>query len=212
MEQAWHLTGLDYTDDVTLLESGSERGQQALYVLQQAEQLRTRIGRASEAFGQLFKIWRSKISLKTKLCIYNAVVISTLLYGSETWVTTNSKEKRLDVFDNWCLCRILGIKWFHHVRNTTVIERTGQTPAFLFLKTRRSRWFGNFSWMGQERLPKALSQWRPENAKRSSKRRCCTQWRDAMELNAGLAGIDQDLDSMASDKAQWRDMLALLVS
>ena len=29
IEQTWHLTNLDYTDDVTLLESGSKRGQQA---------------------------------------------------------------------------------------------------------------------------------------------------------------------------------------
>ena len=121
------------------------------------EELRTRIGRASAAFGQLFKIWRSKISLKTKLYSYNAVVISTLLFVSETWATTNSEEKRLDVFDNRCLRRILGIKWFHRVRNTTVRERTGQTPASELLKTRRLRWFGHVSRMGQERLPKALS-------------------------------------------------------
>ena len=55
------------------------------------EELRTRIGRASATFGQLFKIWRSKISLKTKLRIYNAVVISTVLYGSETWASTDSE-------------------------------------------------------------------------------------------------------------------------
>ena len=172
IEQAWHLADLHYADDVTLLESSSDRGQRALYALQRAgekvglaisksktktlgfgetetvinldgeiveavnhfrylgsevmssgrldEELRTRTGRASATFGQLFKIWRSKISLKTKLRIYNAVVISTLLYGSETWATTISEEKRLDVFDNRCLRRILGIKWLHHVRNTTV--------------------------------------------------------------------------------------------
>ena len=38
IEQAWHLTGLDYADDVTLLESGSERGQRALYALQRARE------------------------------------------------------------------------------------------------------------------------------------------------------------------------------
>ena len=75
------------------------------------EELRTRIGRASATFGQLFK---------TKLRIYNAVVISTLLYGSETWATPISEEQRLDGFDNRCLRRILGIKWLHLVRNTTV--------------------------------------------------------------------------------------------
>ena len=36
MKQPWHLTDLDYLDDVTLLESGSERGQQVLYALQRA--------------------------------------------------------------------------------------------------------------------------------------------------------------------------------
>ena len=175
------------------------------------EELRTRIGRASATFGQLFKIWRSKISLKTKLRIYNAVVISTLLYGSETCATTISEEKRLDVFDNRCLRRILGIKWFHRVRNTTVRERTGQIPASLLLKTRRLKWFGHVSRMGQERLPKALSQWRLENAKRR-RGRCRTRWKDAVERDARLAGLDQELESMASDRAQWRDMLALLVS
>ena len=57
------------------------------------KELRTRIGRASAAFGQLFKKWRSKISLKTKMRIYDAVVISTLLYGSETWATANKEER-----------------------------------------------------------------------------------------------------------------------
>ena len=137
-------------------------------------------------------------------------MISTLLYGSETWATTISEEERLDVFDNRCLCRILGIKWFHCVRNTTVRERTGQTQASLLLKTRRLKWFAHVSQMGQGRHPKAISQWRPENAKRR-KGRYHTRWRDAVERDARLAGIDQDLESMASDRAQWQDMLALLV-
>ena len=55
------------------------------------EESRNRIGRASATFGQFFKIWRSKISLKTRLRIYNAVVISTLLYGSETWVQNRKR-------------------------------------------------------------------------------------------------------------------------
>ena len=110
--------------------------------------------------------------------------------------------------DKRCLRRNLGIKWFHRVRNTTVRERTGQIPASLLLKTRRLKWFGHVSRMGQERLPKALSRWRPENAKRR-RGRCRTRWKDAVERDARLAGLDQDLESMASDRAKWRDMLAL---
>ena len=36
IEQAWHLTDLDYADNVALLESDSETGQQDLYALQRA--------------------------------------------------------------------------------------------------------------------------------------------------------------------------------
>ena len=56
------------------------------------------------------------------------------------------------------------------------------------------------------KVPKALSQWMPENAK-LRRGRCLTRW----ERDAKLAGMDQDLESMAVDKAQWRDMLSLLV-
>ena len=93
-------------------------------------------------------------------------------------------------------------------RTTLLRERTGQTPASLLLKTRRLRWFGYVSRMGQERLPKALSQWRPENAQRR-RGKCRTRWIDALERDAKLAGMDQDLESTAADRAQWRDMLAL---
>ena len=81
------------------------------------EELKIRIGRASAVFGQLCKVCKSKVSLKAKLRIYNAVVIPTLLYGSETWAITQTKEKKQDVFDNRYLRCISGIMLLHHVRN-----------------------------------------------------------------------------------------------
>ena len=78
---------------------------------------------------------------------------------------------------------------------TTVRQRTGQTPASLLLKTRRLKWFGHVSRMGQERLPKALSEWRPENAKR--RRGTGAALGGEMPWNAGdarLACCDDDDD------------------
>ncbi|MCG8432081.1 MAG: reverse transcriptase family protein, partial [Candidatus Omnitrophica bacterium] len=103
------------------------------------EEVKIRIGRASAAFGQLSKVWRSRVSLRTKLRIYNAVVISTLLYAAETWATTQTEEKRLDAFDTKCLRRILNVKWFHRVRNTEIRARTEQQPVSLLLKRSRLR-------------------------------------------------------------------------
>ena len=45
-----------------------------------------RIGKAASVFGRLVNIWKSKnISLAVKIRLYESLVISTLLYGAESW-------------------------------------------------------------------------------------------------------------------------------
>lgn len=48
-----------------------------------------RIAKASVAFGQLFKrIWDEHTNwLDTKVAVYKAVILTVLLYGSESWIT-----------------------------------------------------------------------------------------------------------------------------
>jgi len=55
-----------------------------------------------------------------KIGLYNALVISVLLYGSETWTLLKADERRLEVFHMNCQRRILGIRWFHFVTNASV--------------------------------------------------------------------------------------------
>jgi len=70
-----------------------------------------RIGKAATTLSRLTKrVWESKkLTVKTKMAVYNACVVSTLLYGSETWTTYASQERRLNSFHMRCLRRILGI-------------------------------------------------------------------------------------------------------
>ena len=50
-----------------------------------------RIGKAREAFVMLKNIWASGgISMRTKLRIFNSSVESVLIYGCETWRTTQT--------------------------------------------------------------------------------------------------------------------------
>ena len=45
-----------------------------------------RIGKAASVFGRLMNIWKSKnVSLAVKIRLYESLVISTLLYGAESW-------------------------------------------------------------------------------------------------------------------------------
>ena len=70
--------------------------------------VKARVGKARSAFTQLKNIWKSgKISLRTKLRLFNSNVKSVLLYGCETWRVTDTIMRRVQTFINSCLRRIL---------------------------------------------------------------------------------------------------------
>ena len=90
-------------------------------------ELNNGIGKAAMTLSRLTKCVRSnnKLSDHTKVNVYKACVISTLLYGSETWTMRAHQEKRLNVFHMRCLRRILGITWQDKVTNKVVLEKAG---------------------------------------------------------------------------------------
>ncbi|WP_295438499.1 hypothetical protein, partial [Thiolapillus sp.] len=53
-----------------------------------SKDLDNRLSKASSSFGRLSKrVWQShSLRLSTKIQVYRAVVVPTLLYGEETWV------------------------------------------------------------------------------------------------------------------------------
>ena len=102
-----------------------------------------RIGLASNIFGRLANIWtRTGLSLETKIRLYNALVISVLLYGSETWTLLKADERRLEAFHMNCQRRIdesvqcnFFIFWSRH-ENWMIFHWV--TAIYRFLKWRPS--------------------------------------------------------------------------
>ena len=92
------------------------------------------------------------MSLQTKIRLYNALVISVLLYGSETWTLLKADELRLEAFHMNCQRRIwiLGIRWFHFVTNASVTSQIGEEDLAIRICRRRLSIFGHV-W----RLPEA---------------------------------------------------------
>ena len=78
-----------------------------------------RIGKAATTLARLkSRVWtNSMLTVKTKMAVYNACVLSTLLYDSETWTTCARQEKRLDTFYLRSIRHILGISWQDKVTN-----------------------------------------------------------------------------------------------
>ena len=101
------------------------------------------------------RVWpNNNLTVNTKMRVYRACVLSTLLYSSETWTTYAAQEKRLNSFHLRCLRRILSIRWQDKIPNTVVLERAGLPSIFMLLSQRRLRWLGHVRRMADGRIPK----------------------------------------------------------
>ena len=100
------------------------------------DEVSARIARASAAFGRLRgRVWdRSGIRLDTKLKVYKAVVLPTLLYACETWTVYQRYAKRLNHFHTSCLRKLLKIKWQDRIPDTEVLKREGMQSVHTLLK------------------------------------------------------------------------------
>jgi len=90
------------------------------------------------------------LSMPTKMRLNKSLVISVLLYSSETWSLTKADERRLEAFHMNCQRRILGIRWFYFVTNASVTSQTGEEDMASRIRRRRLSFSGHV-----RRLPKA---------------------------------------------------------
>ena len=90
-----------------------------------------RVAQAIKAFGALRKaVFLDKNqSMTTKRRIYNACVLSVLLYGAECWIPLRRHEKKVNTFHHRCIRTILGIsnrqQWSKRITMTEVRRRWG---------------------------------------------------------------------------------------
>ncbi|KAK9395647.1 hypothetical protein NXF25_019008 [Crotalus adamanteus] len=117
-----------------------------------------RIAKASSTFGRLrTNVWdRHGISLATKLKVYQAAVLTTLLYASETWTVYRRHVRQLNYFHMTCLRRILRIRWQDKIPDTDVLSRAGLSSIYTLLMKAQMRWAGHVVRMPDHRIPKQL--------------------------------------------------------
>ena len=119
-----------------------------------AHDIKSRIAGASRAFGALrrtvFMDRNLILSVATKRQVYEACVVSLLLYGSECWVPLSRDVAALSTFHMRCIRSILGITqldiWTSRVTNTEVLAiwnsaRQDDLPTRLL--RRRMEWLGH---------------------------------------------------------------------
>ena len=117
-----------------------------------AHEIKSRIAGASRAFGALRRtvFMDRNLSVATKCQVYEACVVSLLLYCSECWVPLSRDVAALSTFHMRCIRSILGITqldiWTSRVTNTEVLAiwnsaRQDDLPTRLL--RRRMEWLGH---------------------------------------------------------------------
>ena len=170
-----------------------------------------RVAQASKAFGALRKpVFLDKnLSLSTKRKVYNACILSVLLYGAESWVLLRKQEKKLNTFHHRCIRSILGIsnrqQWYERISMAEVRRRWGdeETAADKVKKT-RLEWLGHLARMPEHRVPKlTLFSWLPEPRPRCGPKR---RWRDVVRRDLKDIGVSEEkwFDEAVRSRAGWR--------
>ena len=91
--------------------------------------------------------------LNTKIAVYKAAVIPTLLYA---WAPKKEHIRQLERFHQKSLRRITRIRWFHKITNVDVLYKCNITSIEAMLDKARLRWAGHLVRMDDSRIPKML--------------------------------------------------------
>ncbi|VDP70155.1 unnamed protein product [Schistosoma mattheei] len=134
--------------------------------------VKARIGKATAEFLQLKNICNLKqFSTNIKVRIFNTNVRTALLYGTETWRTTTTNMKHVQVFINNCLRRILNIRWPDTISNSLLWERTNQLPGEEEIRKRRWEWIGHTSRKSSNCITSQALTWNPEGKRKIGRSR-----------------------------------------
>ena len=142
-------------------------------------------------------IWKARnISLKTKVRLFNSNVKTILLYGAETWKTTKSLLHKLQVFINYCLRRILNIRWPEKISNKELWQKTNQPPVEEELKRWKWRWIGHTLRKQKYNITRQALQWNHQGKRGSGRPR--NTWRRDFITEMEIESYRwQDLERMA---------------
>lgn len=181
-------------------------------------EIRHRISRAADVFGKLDKVlWRDKtVKQYIKCLVYKQAVIPTLLYGSETWNTTQAHINKLEVFQMSCLRRIMGITRLDRRGNADILTNCKQTGVDSIVARNRLRWLGHVLRMPSDRIPHRILfgciAGGSRGAGRPRLRWSDVVWESDLRGKLGMNVSVRRLTNFCSDRDAWRLRINELVT
>ena len=174
-----------------------------------------RISSAGKAFGALRKsIFSSTtVNFAAKRAVFESIILSILLYGSEGWSLTELHLHQLRVFHAQCLramCRVTRKHtWDHHISTQELGQRLGIETIDTYVTRRQLRWLGHVRRMDYDRrLPRRmLSAWVPHPRPRGAPK---MTYGHSIRKALSKFHIDHETwTELAADRPIWRETLRL---
>ena len=106
----------------------------------------------------IFQNWQLSVAIKRE--VYHVMVLSTLLYGAETW-TVKADSLRMRGFHNHYIRSMVGVsrlqQWKRRITSRELAETIGMMESMTeILRRHRLRWLGHVARMDDSRMPKQL--------------------------------------------------------
>ena len=117
-------------------------------------EIENRIGAAARMVGALRSevIERKELSKATKLRVINAMVVPTLLYGSETWTLQRRHRSKIQAMEMRYLRRVEGVTRMDRLTNEDIRRRLEVEAVLEVTDRKKKEWRKKIEEMPQERL------------------------------------------------------------
>jgi hypothetical protein len=157
-------------------------------------------------------VWRNhNVSKRVKIQILNTNVKSVLLYDCETWKTSNQITRRLQIFVNKCLRRIMNINWTDKITNEELWRITQQKPIENQIKRRKWNWIGHSLRKEVGAIEKTALDWNPQGYRRRGRSK--RTWRRTIEDEIRGTGRSwNEVKGTAGDHNAWKLFMDALCS
>ena len=205
------IVNADKTEKTTLSDSKKEwKSVKKLgSLLNEEEDIKRRMQLATVQFAKLSNIWKTKgIALKTRLRLYNALIIPIITYNAGTWGLTSAQSNKIDVYHRKQLREVLRIKWPNKISNDKLYDICNVVEP-LSTKIARLRWslFGHILRLNDE-VPakKAMFLYcKQEKGKRGRPKTTLPVllWNESKKVLGKKPSLDVFL-SIAEDRYKWR--------
>nr|VZI46130.1 unnamed protein product [Spirometra erinaceieuropaei] len=108
--------------------------------LSRSTKIDKKVARSISRTGQALDLLQNTVCNRHGLNKVNkAVILPTMLYGTETHVVYEKQARRLNHFHLSCLRRILQLRWQDRIPDTDELERTGILSIYAMLRQQQMR-------------------------------------------------------------------------